>query len=110
MKSLTQIIIRARSLSVEARYLNVEGTPYEDQAPIIEARQKCLAAYDDALKADSPEEAVFFLQVAGNLESKWNTTSEASMAIADPVFDSPPLSSRSRVLALELDFSTVGLS
>lgn len=102
MKSLTQLISRARSISSDAWDLNVEGTPFEDQAPIIEARQHCLEAYDEALKAETPREALVHLEVARYLESQWNTASEASMVIADPIFDPPPKSSR-RGISLELD-------
>ena len=92
MKSLTQLVSRARSFSSDAWDLNVEGTPYGDQAPIIEARRQCLAAYDAALKAETQKEALTYLQFARDLESMWNTTSEASMVIADPIFDPPPSS------------------
>jgi hypothetical protein len=105
MESLTQIIIRARSISSDAWDLNVEATPYEDQEPIIEARRQCLAAYDDALQASSPREAHIHLQIARDLEDEWNTADEASIALSDPMFDPMPLSSRSRMaLALEVDF------
>lgn len=105
MKSLTQLLVRARSLSCEAWYLNVEATPYEDQAPILEACRQCMAAYDDALQANSPREAHLYLQVAHDLEEQWNTADEASIALSDPMFDPMPLSSRSQVaLTLEVDF------
>jgi hypothetical protein len=88
--------------------LNVEATPYEDQGPVIEARQQCLAAYDAALKASDPMEVQRNLEVAREFERHWNTASEAEMALANPIFDPPPVSSNSRIRALEMDFSSIG--
>jgi len=105
MRSLSQLIIRARSLSSEAWDLNVEATPFEDQDPVIEARRQCLAAYDNALQA--PQEAHLYLQVARELEDQWSTTSEASIVLADPMFDPQPLSSRSRMTLLSLELDSI---
>ena len=105
MDSLTQIIIRARSISSDAWDLNVEATPHGDQEPVIEARRQCLAAYDDALQATSLREAHLYLQIARDLEEQWSTASEAETALDNPMFDPQPLSSRSRMAqALEVDF------
>ena len=83
MRSLDQIIIRAQSLSSEAWDLNVEATPFEDQAPVIEARRQCMEAYDDALQADTPREAHIHLQIARELEDQSSTTSEAEAALSE---------------------------
>jgi hypothetical protein len=68
-----------------------------------------MAAYDAALKAQSITEAQSHLEEAQALEDQWKTAFEAKSALANPIFDPPPMSSNSRIRALEVDFSNIGL-